>query len=53
MKNLVIPVGAEEGCPVNVILSEEEVKQAKEDGLTEQDLIEIEQTSYRHWQADC
>lgn len=53
MQALVIPVGTEEGFPVTVTLSDEELKQAKEDGLTEQDLIDIEQTSYRHWQADC
>lgn len=53
MQALVIPVGTEEGFPVSIVITEDELDQAKKDGLSESDLIEIEASSYRHWQADC
>ncbi len=53
MEGISIRVGMTEGFPVEVHISAEELAEAKRQGFTEQDVIDLERLTYRDWQADC
>ena len=46
-------VSQEEGFPVMSTITSEDQKAASEDGISLQDLIDMELKSYRNWQCDC
>ena len=46
-------VSQEEGYPVMSTITSEDQLAAAEDGISLQDLIDMELKSYRNWQCDC
>jgi len=48
-----IQVSTWEGHPVMTTITADDIEEAAKAGVSLQDLIHIEQVSYRDWQCDC
>lgn len=48
-----VRVGSFEGHPIMSEITVEDQRQAAKDGVSLQDLIDIEKDAYRDWQSDC
>ena len=51
--NITIQVGTFEGFPIERTITAQEIREAQKYGISKTDLIDLEKSTYRDWQADC